>query len=479
MLETIKAGEHKLHILVVGLNHRTAPVEMREQFTISEESLQEALLHLKSMQKVRECVIVSTCNRLEIYTVVDRLPLCGHDIKTFLEEWFGTKREEFVPYLYIHEDNDAVKHLFRVASGLDSMIIGETQILGQVRNSFLKAQRLGTTSTIFNQLFKQAVTMAKRVHTETAINENAVSISYVAVELSKRIFGNLKDKTILIIGAGKTGELTVKHLLASGAKRVIVANRTIDKAKELSAYFNGEYCSIEQMESKLMEADVVISSTGAPSTVLTRRQIEQVMSHRNEHSDRPLLMIDIAVPRDLDPEINHVPYVMLYDIDDLEGIVENNMVQRRETALHIENMIAEEMSSFQKWKKTLAVGPLIKALQEKSNTIHEEVMESLFNKLPHLSEREEKVIRKLSKSIVNQMLHDPIENLKAMSAVNNNEEMIQLFTQLFNLEQWSNTNENTNQKVEMLFHKTKSRKKKIQEEMSAPVMLPRELTARS
>lgn len=452
-----------MHILVTGLNHRTAPVEMRERFSIAEESLPEALLQLKNTKTVKECVIVSTCNRLELYTVVDRQHLCGPYIKGFLENWFGSEREDFVPYLYMYENDDAVRHLFKVASGLDSMIIGETQILGQVRNAFLTAQKYRTTDTVFNTLFKQAVTMAKKAHVETTINENAVSISYAAVELSKQHLGQIDEKTVLIIGAGKTGELTVKHLLSSGAKRLIVANRTVSRAKELSTNYDGEYCTMDELESKLTEADIVISSTGAPGIMLTKSQVETAMQQRRG-TGRPLLMIDIAVPRDLDPQINQLPGVTLYDIDDLEGIIESNFDQRREAALEIEAMIETELDAFHTWQKTAAAGPVIRALQEKSNRIHEEVMTSLFNKLPDLGDREEKLIRKLSKSIVNQLLQDPIESLKEMSTGSEREEALRMFSQLFNLEQQLQSSASSN-KVEMLFNKT-SRKKIVSEEPS-------------
>lgn len=464
-----------MHILVAGLNHRTAPVELREQFSITNEALQEALLALKQVKSVEECVIVSTCNRLEIYAVVDRLHLCGHYIKDFLESWFGSKRSDFVPFLYMHEDDKAAEHLFRVACGLDSMIIGETQILGQVRHAFLTAQQLKTTGTMFNMLFRQAITLAKRAHAETTINENAVSISYAAVELCKRAFNELQYKTALIVGAGKTGELTLKHLSSSGVQRVIVANRTVERARELSSLCGGEYCSIDEARSMLAKADIVISSTSAPGIVLTKEMVEAAMQQREKRS--PLLMIDIAVPRDLDPRIEQVADVLLFDIDDLEGMIEGNMEQRREAALQIERMIAEELQQFAKWQKTQAVGPVIRALQEKSNAIHEEVMISLFNKLPDLSEREQKLIRKLSKSIVNQMLHDPIENLKQLSATDDSETALKMFAQLFNLEIQIQPEAASN-KVEALFGS--SRKKKLQQEtMSSAVMQPRGMTARS
>ncbi len=423
-----------MHILVVGLNYRTAPVEIREKFTFPDEVLPKALQELKNTRSILECVIVSTCNRTEIYTVVDRLIVCGHYIREFMENWFGVSRQEFASDLYIYEDQRALEHLFRVASGLDSMIIGETQILGQIRSAFLLAQQQKTTGTLFNMLFKQAVTLAKRAHSETSIGESAVSVSYAAVELGKQIFGSFKHKNVMIIGAGKMSELTVKHLHAHGADKVIVANRTIPKARELADRFNGISCSLDQVESmlSLYEVDVVISSTGSNECVLTRKQVEAVMKKRKA---RPLFMIDIAVPRDLDPEINQLPNVFLYDIDDLQGIVESNLEQRQKEALKVEDMIRAEVETFRLWFKMLGVSPVIRALQEKASQIHEETMNSLLNKLPELDERERTVIRKLSKSMVNQMLHDPIMKIKEMAVERHGNEAVQSFAKIFALEE--------------------------------------------
>jgi glutamyl-tRNA reductase len=420
-----------MHILVVGLNHRTAPVEVREKFTLSDEELPEALQQLKQTKSILECVIVGTCNRTEIYVVVDRLHLCGHFIRSFMEQWFNIPNREFSQHLYIHEDQAALEHLFRVTSGLDSMIIGETQIIGQIRSSFLLAQKLRTTGTMFNTLFKQAVTMAKRAHSETTIGENAVSVSYAAVELGKRIFGHFKDKNVMIIGAGKMSELTVKNLYANGVNKVIVANRTLEKAVNLAEKIKGIYCSFEQINDYISDVDIIISSTGASEYILTRDQIQAVMQKRKSRS---LFLIDIAVPRDLDPQISDISNVFLYDIDDLEGIVQSNLEQRRMEALKIEKMIEEEIDIFQKWYKTLGVGPVIRALQDKSALIHEETMESLLKKLPELDERQVKVIRKLTKSIVNQMMHDPILRIKEMSAERNGDDALEMFSKFFALE---------------------------------------------
>jgi glutamyl-tRNA reductase len=421
-----------VHILVVGLNYKTAPVQVREQFTFSEEALPKALEQLKNTKSILECVIVATCNRTEIYAVVDRLQVCGHYIRSFMEQWFGLPRDEFTQHLYMYEDKQAIEHLFRVTSGLDSMVLGETQILGQVRDSFMQAQRIKTTGMIFNTLFKQSITTAKKAHSETSIGENAVSVSYAAVELGKRIFGKFDNKNVLIVGAGKMSELTVRHLNANGANKVIVANRTLQKAEELAEKFQGKACSLDEISTIIKDIDIVISSTGAAEAVLTKQQVEAVMSRRKS---RPLFLIDIAVPRDIDPSIHDVDNVFLYDIDDLHGIVDSNLELRRKEAEKIEAMIFHEMDAFDVWYKTLGVVPVIRALQEKAAHIHSETLESMFNKLPDLDEREQKVISKLTKSIVNQLLQDPILRIKEIAAERRGDEAIDYFTEIFALEE--------------------------------------------
>ncbi|WP_019908952.1 glutamyl-tRNA reductase [Paenibacillus sp. HW567] len=425
-----------MHIVVVGLNYRTAPVEVREQFAFAEKDLPAALHQLMQTKSVLEGVVVATCNRTEIYVVVDRLHMCGYFIRSYMEQWFGVKSDVFTQHMYIYEDEQAIAHLLRVTCGLDSMVIGETQILGQVRSAFLTAQAEGVTGTWFNRLFKQAVTLGKRAHSETSIGESAVSVSYAAVELGKRIFGMFTGKKVLILGAGKMSELTVKHLYSSGAAEVIVANRTLERAVELAEKFSGKPSTIEEALKRLNEVDIVISSTGAEGYVLTADRVAEGMKRR---PSRPLFMIDIAVPRDIDPAAANVPDVFLYDIDDLEGIVETNLEMRRTEAAKIEVMIEEELEEFQMWLKTLGVRPVIRALQDKSNGIYEDTMDSLFNKLPELDEHQRKVIRRLTKSIVNQMMHDPINVIKELSGGKQGNEALEYFTQIFALQEQLDT----------------------------------------
>lgn len=419
-----------MHILVIGLNYKTAPVEIRERFAFRDEDKSEAILTLRRTKSIQECVIVGTCNRTEIYAIVDQLHTGRHYVKTFLSEWFQIDREEFIDYLYVKENDEAVSHLFRVVCGLDSMVLGETQILGQVRDAFIKSQELKTTGTVFNMLFKQAITIAKRAHSETEIGKNAVSVSYAAIELGKRIFGYFHKKTVLILGAGKMSELTAKHLHTNGVESVIVVNRTYEKAKVLADKFNGLAYTMDELSNALIQSDIVISSTGSDGYVISKEDIQQVMKKRKS---RPLFLIDIAVPRDLDPSIHELDNVYLYDIDDLEGIVEANLQERAKEAEKIGVMIGEELSSFKSWLNTLGVVPVISALRQKAIAIQEEAVRNIENKLPDLTEQELRIIRKYSKTIVNQLLHDPLIRMKEMAADSN--QSLDLFVKIFALEE--------------------------------------------
>lgn len=425
-------GGEGVHILVAGLNYKTAPVEIREKVTFSEEELAKAMEALNQQKSVLENVIISTCNRTEIYAVVDQLHTGRYYIKQFLSQWFNIDKEEFSPFLSIYESDGALEHLYRVTCGLDSMVLGETQILGQMKQAFLRAQEAGTTGTIFNQLFKQAVTLAKRSHNETEIGENAVSVSYAAVELAKKIFGDLMNKHVVILGAGKMGELAAKNLHGSGVKQVTVMNRTFEKAEQLAAQFRGQAKPINELSSVLEKADILISSTGANDYVLTKQHLEAAHKKRK---GLPLFLVDIAVPRDLDPAIDELDSVFLYDIDDLQGIVDANLEARKEAAEAIEVMIEGEIVAFKEWLQTLGVVPVISALRQKALTIQADTMESIERKMPDLTEREKKVLSKHTKSIINQMLKQPILQAKEYSAQPNADQSLDMFMQIFGIEE--------------------------------------------
>lgn len=422
----------QMHTLVIGINYKTAPVEIRERLSFDEADLANAIKKLNTKKSILENIILSTCNRTEIYAVVDQLHTGRYYIKEFLSEWFGLEQKEFSPFLFVYEDDGAIDHLFNVTCGLNSMVLGETQILGQVRTSFMLAQQEATTGTVFNHLFKQAITLAKRAHSETDIGANAVSVSYAAVELAKKIFGSLANKHVLIFGAGKMGELAAQNLHGNGVKQVTVINRTYEKAIDLANRFSGKARKMAELEKSLVEADILISSTGAKDFVISKEMMAGIEKKRK---GKPLFMVDIAVPRDLDPRIGDLENVFLYDIDDLEGIVEANLQERKKAAERIMLMIEKEIVDFKHWLGTLGVVPVISALREKAHAIQSETMVSLERKLPNLTERDLKVLNKHTKSIINQLLKDPILQAKELAARPDANQAMELFMKIFNIEE--------------------------------------------
>lgn len=432
MIEILWGCHLLMHIVVVGLNYKTAPVEIRERLTFDSSKIGEAMSQLQKKKSILENIIISTCNRTEIYAVVDQVHTGRYYIKEFLSEWFEIEQSEFSPYIFVYEQDGAMNHLFQVACGLNSMVVGETQILGQVRESFLEAQSIQSSGTVFNQLFKQAITLAKKAHTETDIGANAVSVSYAAVELAKKIFGTLENKNVLILGAGKMGELAIQNLYSNGAKNVTVINRTFEKAQSLAERFEGQAKSLNELQCALIDADILISSTGASSFVITKSMMNTVEKIRK---GKPLFMVDIAVPRDLDPALAELDSVFLYDIDDLEGIVEANLQERQKEAAKIMLMIEAEIVEFNEWLHLLGIVPVISSLREKALAIQGETMKSIERKLPHLSDRDKKVLNKHTKSIINQMLKDPILHAKELASSDDREKAMELFVKIFNLEQ--------------------------------------------
>lgn len=421
-----------MHILQVGFNYKTTPVEIREKVAFSEQMIEEAMLVLNEQKSILENVIISTCNRTEIYAVVDQLHTGKYYIKRFLADWFNLEIEDFSPYLEILENDDAIEHLFRVSVGLNSMVLGETQILGQVRDAFLIAQKIKTTGTIFNELFKQAITFAKRSHKETAIGEHAVSVSYAAVQLAKKIFGQIEDKHVVIYGAGEMGELAVKNLHGSGVSNITVVNRTLERAEDLARKFNAKAVAADELAKVMTHVDILISSTASKEVVLTKDDLIPIQKLRK---GKPLFLVDIAVPRDLDPKISELDSVFLYDIDDLQHIVDENLAEREEAALTIEQGLAKEINDFKEWVTTLGVVPVIAALREKALSIQSETLKSINRKIPDLTEREQRVLSKHTKSIVNQMLKDPIIQAKEMAGRENSDELLALFIDIFGIDE--------------------------------------------
>lgn len=419
-----------MRIIVVGLNHKTAPVELREQLSVTDVELDEVLTQLRGTHTVLESVVLSTCNRLEIYALVSSVRAGEDFLRTFLLRRTNLSSAELLPHLYVHHGIRAARHLFQVISGLDSMVLGETQILGQVRSAFLTATDAGNTGALFNQLFRRAVQVGKRVQTETTIGQSAVSVSYAAVQLAKKIFGDLSGRHVLVLGAGKMSRLTAQHLHANGISRMVIINRTFARAAELAIQFHAEPMEFEHLPEALAHADIVITSTGAKGFVLTREMVEKVSKSR---SGRPMALIDIAVPRDVEPSIGQLSNVYLYDIDDLEGVVAANLAERERQVTVVDRFIEEALFEYSKWLSEQEVVPLITALRDKGTEIQTSVMTSLQRKLPDLTEHELQLIQKHTMSIVNQLLRDPISNMKELAIASGGSKHVRIFAELFGI----------------------------------------------
>ncbi|MDH5767679.1 MAG: glutamyl-tRNA reductase [Nitrospirota bacterium] len=398
-----------MKVFVAGLNHKTADIEVREKVAFDGSKLDEGLLGLKELPEVDEAIILSTCNRVELYSNVTDTAKASESIKTFLSEFHNVDRGLLDNSLYIYDDIDAVRHIFRVASSLDSMVIGEPQILGQLKDAFEMALNKKTTGILLNRLIKKAISTAKRVRTETRIAENAVSISFAAVELAKQIFTNLSGKVSMLLGAGEMAELAARHLISNGVKEVIVANRTYERACDLAKDFNGRPVKFDAFLQEMVLTDIVICSTGASRYVLMKDQMQKVMKERKQ---RPVFIIDISVPRNIDPEINALDNVYLYDIDDLQGIVDTNMFERKKEAEKAEKIIEEEIESFLKWQSSLDSVPTIVALRDKAEEIKREELIKLLHKIPELGEKEKEAIEYMATAIINKLIHPPTIALK-------------------------------------------------------------------
>lgn len=398
-----------MNIFVVGLNHKTADVDVREKLAFNGQKLEEGLMRLKTLPEVKEAVILSTCNRVEMYTNVKDTVKAYESIKDFISEFHGLDRGSLEKSLYAYENLTAVRHVFRVASSLDSMVVGEPQILGQIKDSFEFALRKKTTGILLNKLMKKAISVAKRIRTETKIAENAVSISFAAVELAKKIFTDLSTKSVMLLGAGEMAELAAKHLISSGVKEVVVANRTYETGCSLAKEFNGRAVKFEDFVPEIANTDIVICSTGASKYVLLKEQMHHVMKERKH---KPVFIIDISVPRNIDPEINNIDNVYLYDVDDLQGVVDSNVQGRQKEAEKAEAIITDEIETFQKWQSSLDSVPTIIALRDRADAIRKEELERLLNKLSGLGEKEKKDIEYMANAITNKLIHPPTAALK-------------------------------------------------------------------
>lgn len=413
------------------MNHETASVELRECLAAEADNTLKALVSMRNLEVLREGLFLSTCNRVEALIITDAAEEAKKSVILLMSKLGGIPVEDFLASLYVYEDMAAVKHIFSVASSLDSMVVGEPQILGQIKEAYARATKEKTSGVILNRLMHRAFHVAKRVRSETDICGAAVSISYAAVELAKKIFHLLEGKKVLLIGAGEMAEVAAKHLLANGVSAVIVANRTFERAVEVAKRFNALPVSFDEIGSQLLDVDIVITSTASPEYVITHSQVKKSLRKRR---NRPLFFIDIAVPRDVQPEVNDLNNVYLYNIDDLKGVIEFNMAQRKEEAVKAERIVEEEVTKFEKWLKTLAVVPTIISLRNKA----ESIIRAEFGKsgavLGELTPAQSKAIETLTRSIVEKILNDPIVFLKGNAGRSTRDTYLDLTKRLFSLD---------------------------------------------
>ncbi|KUO96706.1 glutamyl-tRNA reductase [Ferroacidibacillus organovorans] len=419
-----------MSLVALSLNYRTAPVEVRERFAVPDDQVGVLVSELHEMQGIHEVVLLSTCNRTELYAHVEQPEPAIAKLIGYLSRLGEMEYEALSKLINRYQDRGVLDHLLRVVSGLDSMVIGETQILGQVRHAYLIAQDHLTTGQLMNHAMRLAISFGKRVQTETMIGQAAVSVSYAAVSLAKKVFSTMSGKTVLVIGAGKMSELTLTHLRANGVAKIIVVNRTLENAQALASAFAGIARPWEQLAESLAEADIVISGTGAKGYVLTEALLTTAIRNRKR---RPLFIIDIAVPRDVDPCVAQMDGLYLYDIDDLQGMVAEGFALRHHEAQQVEQMIEDELATFAMWQAEQQVVPLIAELREKSLAIQASVMESLQHKLSDLDERQLDILRKHTSSIVNQLLRDPIASIKEMAKEPGGGDALRTFARIFDL----------------------------------------------
>ena len=420
-----------MQLVVLGLNHKTAPVEVRECYTFSEERIKHALHHLDEYEEISECVILSTCNRSEMYAVVedaaDALPV----MQELFAEVAGNALESD-NFIFYYTEADCIRHLYRVSASLDSLVVGEGQILSQVKKAYTLARHLGTTSTVLNTLFHRAIAVGKKVRTETRIAYSAVSISYAAVELAKRLFGDLSKSNVLVLGAGEMSELTAKHLVDNGVKTVFVSNRSFDRAKDLAARFRGVAIPFGDFMECAAHADIVITSTGAPHYIISAWDIAHLVPKRK---GRPIIFIDIAVPRDIEPEVAAIAGVTLYNIDDLEAVVESNIKGRELEARAAEEIIETEVDELVAKFQYLSYRPTIALLTDKAERIRQREVKRALAKLPEASPEERRILENMSKMLIRKLLRDPMIRINEAAGTDKEEVYLEVLRKLFKLDQ--------------------------------------------
>ena len=418
-----------MNLQLIGVNHRSAPVEVRERFAVPEKKLPEALQSLVRYPGVEEGLIISTCNRVE---VLAGLKNGSADLRGFLRDYFQIDPSEFDQHLYEYRENDAVQHLFRVACSLDSMVVGEPQILGQLKEAYAIARAVGAVQSNLDALLTRSFAIAKKIRTETAIASSAVSVASVAVELAKKIFGDLKGKNVYLVGAGKMSELAARHLLANGAGSIFVANRTYDRALSLAAKFNGRALRFDELYDTADQADIIITSTGAPVAIFRKEHGERFMARRR---NRPMFFIDIAVPRDVDAAMNDVDGVFVYDIDDLQQVVASHLSDRKKEASKAEDIVKVEVERFAQRMQTLDVVPTILSLQEYLEDIRQAEIDRYRSRLGQISSEQEAAIDAMTHAMINKIMHTPIVALKTAAKDPESTTVIDVIRKLFNLQE--------------------------------------------
>lgn len=393
-------------LLALGINHKTAPVGIREQVAFTPAHLPEALRELRVSGQVEEAAILSTCNRTELYCSLEQLNAAR--IIQWLSDYHALPIRELQPYLYQHPDHLAVRHMLRVAAGLDSMVLGEPQILGQIKSAYQLASDAGTLGTRLNRLFQHTFSVAKRVRTDTAIGESPVSVAFAAVSLSRQIFADLNNRTALLVGAGETIELVARHLHDNAIGRIVVANRTLERARLLATRFQGYAITLDEIPNHVAEADIVISSTGSSQIVLSQDLIKRAVRQRRH---RPMFMVDIAVPRDIDPRVATLDDVYLYTVDDLQGIIQDNIRSRQAAAEQAEDIVTVQTEEFMAWLRTQAGAVNIRSLRDQAEAIRDETLERARRQLRQGRDTDE-VLNYLAQTLTNKLLHAPVSGLR-------------------------------------------------------------------
>jgi glutamyl-tRNA reductase len=420
-----------MHLVLIGMNHRTAPLDIRERLSLSCGEEGRPLAELLAIPGVDEAFYLNTCNRVEVLAGTGTPDAALAGLRDFVLRHGNLSGEMLERCLYLYRDEAAVRHLFRVTASLDSLVMGEPQILGQVKDAYRRSAEANAAGAILNRVLHHAFRTAKRVRTETAIAANAVSVSFAAVELAKKIFGDLRGKTGLLVGAGEMSELAARHLLGQGVGRIVIANRTLVRAQELAAALDGEAVGFERLPECLEAADIVIASTGSPGYVVTAEMVGRALHRRR---NRLLFLVDIAVPRDVEPAAARIDNVYLYNIDDLQGIVDANLAQRREEARKAEGIIDAEVANYLEWFNTLEVVPTIVSLREKVDAILAGELERSHAWMQHLREADRDNITILVHAVVNKILHDPITGLKEESQDHAARPYVAALRRLFHLE---------------------------------------------